>query len=208
MEDVLTTYALPYDPGCPVICMDEASKQLIGEVNEPLAMEPGKPRCEDYEYERKGVFNQFVFCEPLAGRRHVRITDRRTKQDWALAIRELLQVHYPQARKVRLVLDNLNTHTAASLYDTFAPAEARGLLDRLEFHYTPKHASWLNMAEIEIGILRRQCFGRRIDDIEYARTETAAWELARNEAAAKIHWTFTVEVARRKMKKLYPSIED
>lgn len=208
MEDVLTTYALPDDPQYPVVCMGEASKQLMGEVHEPRAMEPGKPRCEDYEYEREGVFNQFVFCERLAGWRHVRITDRRTKRDWALAIRELLEVHYPHATKVRLVLDNLNTHTAGSLYETFVPAEARRLMDRLEFHDTPKHASWLNRAEIEIGILGRQCFDRRIDDIEFARTETAAWELARNEAGAKIHWAFTTEVARRKMKKLYPSIED
>jgi len=157
MEDVLATYQLPYDPAIPVICMDEASKQLIGEVATPLPTRPGQPKCVDYQYERLGVCSEFIFCEPLAGWRHVKVTDRRTKKDWAQCIRELVDVHYPHAPKIRLVLDNLNTHTGASLYEAFPPEEARRILERLEFHYTPKHASWLNMAEIEIGIMNRQC---------------------------------------------------
>ena len=145
MEDVLATYQLPYDPAIPVICMDEASKQLIGEVATPLPTRPGQPKCVDYQYERLGVCSEFIFCEPLAGWRHVKVTDRRTKKDWAQCIRELVDVHYPHAPKIRLVLDNLNTHTGASLYEAFPPEEARRILERLEFHYTPKHASWLNM---------------------------------------------------------------
>ena len=204
MEDVLQTYQLPYNPRIPVVCMDEASKQLIGEVQEPLSVQPGKPKCEDYEYERKGVCNEFVCCEPLRGWRHVKVTDRRTKRDWAECIRELLEVHFPKAQRIRLVLDNLNTHTGASLYEAFSPQRARQLLDRLEFHHTPKHASWLNMAEIEIGIMNRQCLNRRIDDGELLRREIAAWEDRRNQAAANIHWTFTIAVARNKLKKIYP----
>jgi DDE superfamily endonuclease len=207
MEDVLSTYALAYDPTVPVICMDEASKQLIGEVATPLPMRPGQPQCVDYEYERLGVCSEFIFCEPLAGWRHVTVTERRTKKDWAACIRELVDVHYPHARKIRLVMDNLNTHTGASVYEAFAPQEARRILEKLEFHYTPKHASWLNMAEIEIGIMNRQCLDRRIDTIAEMRHETAAWEKTRNRKKAKIHWTFTIAAARRKLKKLYPSIE-
>jgi hypothetical protein len=204
MEDVLQTYQLPYNRRIPVVCMDEASKQLIGEVEKPLRVKPGKPKCEDYEYERKGVCNEFVCCEPLRGWRHVKVTDRRTKRDWAECIQELLEVHYPKASLIRLVLDNLNTHTGASLYEAFSPQRARQMLDRLEFHHTPKHASWLNMAEIEIGIMNRQCLNRRIDDGDVLRREIAAWEAKRNEAEAKIHWTFTIAVARQKLKKLYP----
>ena len=204
MEDVLQTYQLPYNRRIPVVCMDEASKQLIGEVQEPLPLGPGKPKCEDYEYERKGVCNEFVCCEPLRGWRHVKVTDRRTKRDWAECIRELLEVHYPKVPLIRLVLDNLNTHTGASLYEAFSPRHARALLDRLEIHHTPKHASWLNMAEIEIGIMNRQCLNRRIDDSAVLRPEIAAWEAKRNEARTKIHWTFTIAVARQKLKKLYP----
>lgn len=204
MEDVLQTYQLPYNRRIPVVCMDEASKQLIGEVEEPLSVQPGQPKCEDYEYERKGVCNEFVCCEPLRGWRHVKVTERRTKRDWAECIRELLEVHYPKAPLIRLVLDNLNTHTGASLYETFSPRRARQMLDRLEFHHTPKHASWLNMAEIEIGIMNRQCLNRRIDDADVLRREIAAWQAKRNTAAAKIHWTFTIAVARQKLKKLYP----
>jgi hypothetical protein len=207
MEDVLATYALPHDPAMPVVCMDEASKQLIGEVATPLATRPGQPKCVDYEYERLGVCSEFIFCEPLAGWRHVIVTDRRTKKDWAECIRELVDVHYPQAERIRLVLDNLNTHTGASLYEAFAPAEARRILDKLELHYTPKHASWLNMAEIEIGIMNRQCLDRRIDNIVEIRKEIAAWEKARNRKHAQIHWTFTIAAARRKLHKLYPSAE-
>jgi hypothetical protein len=208
MEDVLSVYELPYDPAFPQVCMDEASKQLIGEVAPPTAADVGQHRREDYEYVRRGTSNQFMFCEPLRGWRHVEVTDRRTMQDWARAIRRLVDVYYPDAQKIRLVLDNLNTHTGASLYATFEPAEAKRILDRLEIHYTPKHASWLNMAEIEIGIMNRQCLNRRIDDIAVMTSEIAAWESQRNQSEAKIHWTFTVEAARRKMKKTYPSIQD
>ena len=208
MEAVLATYALPYDPEMPVVCMDEASKQLIGEVATPLPTRRGQPKCVDYEYERLGVCSEFVFCEPLAGWRHVKVTERRTKKDWAECIRELVDVHYPQARKIRLVLDNLNTHTGSSLYEAFAPGEARRLLEKLELHYTPKHASWLNMAEIEISVMNRQCLDRRIDNIAEMRREIAAWEKARNRKEAKIHWTFTIAVARRKLKKQYPSVGD
>lgn len=208
MEDVLSVYELPYDPQVPVVCMDEASKQLIGEITPPTAADVGKPRREDYEYVRRGTSNQFMFCEPLRGWRHVEVTAHRTMQDWAKAIQQLVDVHYPSAPKIRLVLDNLNTHTGASLYATFPPAEAKRIFNRLEIHYTPKHASWLNMAEIEIGIMNRQCLNRRLDALEVTTQEIAAWEMQRNRAEAKIHWTFTVETARRKMKKTYPSIQD
>lgn len=208
MEDVLSIYELPYDPRFPVVCMDEASKQLIGEVTAPTALDVGKPRREDYEYVRHGTSNQFVFVEPLRGWRHVIVTEQRTMQDWALAIQHLVDVLFPLAEKIRLVLDNLNTHTGASLYATFSPAEAKRILDRLDLHYTPKHASWLNMAEIEIGVMNRQCLDRRIDNREVMRQEIAAWELQRNQAESKIHWTFTIETARRKMRKTYPSIGD
>ena len=208
MEDVLATYALPYDPTVPVICMDEASKQLIGEVTTPLPTRPGQPQCVDYEYERRGVCSEFILCEPSTGWRHVQVTERRTKKDWAQCIRELVDVHYPHARKIHLVLDNLNTHTGASLYEALAPDEARCILEKLEFHYTPKHASWLNMAEIEISVMNRQCLDRRIDNIVEIGQEIAAWEKTRNQRKAKIHWTFTIAAARRKLKKLYPSIQE
>lgn len=205
MEDVLRVYQLPYDERYPVVCMDEASKQLIGESRVPLPVRPGQPKCADYEYVRNGVCNQFVCCEPLRGWRSVTVTARRTKLDWAACVRELLEVHYPRARQVRLVLDNLNTHTGASLYERYPPEVARRLLDRLEFHYTPKHASWLNMAEIEISVLNRQCLRRRIADESEFRREVAAWEDRRNAAAVKIHWSFTIAVARSKLKRLYPT---
>lgn len=207
MEDVLHEYAKPFDPLDPLICMDEASRQLIGQVAVPLPTRPGQPRLEDYEYVRKGTCNLFMFCQPLAGWRRVQVTERRTKRDWALAIRDLVDVDFPQARRIRLVMDNLNTHTGAALYETFSPSEARRLLEVLEFHYTPKHASWLNMAEIEIGILSRQCLNRRIDDRDTLIREVAAWEADRNRRHAKIHWTFTIEIARHRMIKLYPPIE-
>jgi hypothetical protein len=208
MEDVLQTYHRPYDPRFPVVCMDEASKQLIAEIAVPLPTTSGHAKRVDYEYARKGVCNQFVLCEPLRGWRHVKVTQRRTKRDWAWCIRELLEVYYPEAVTLRLVLDNLNTHTGAALYDTFAPGKARRLLERLEFHYTPKHASWLNMAEIEIGVLSRQCLNRRIDNAQTMAEEIAAWETKRNADGVKLHWTFTISVARAKLRKLYPSIED
>lgn len=204
MEDVLRIYQLSYSHRYPVVCMDEASKQLIGEVFEPLPLRPGQRQCVDYEYERKGVCNLFVCCEPLRGWRHVRITDRRTRCDWAECIQELLDVYYPQAAVIRLVLDNLNTHTGASLYERFPPAQARRLLNRLEFHHTPKHASWLNMAEIEIGIMSQQCLDRRIGSVDLMKSEVAAWENRRNDQKRKIHWSFTIAVARKKLERLYP----
>jgi len=208
MEDVLSIYELPYDKRFPVVCMDEASKQLIGEVASPTLPDIGKPYRQDYEYTRHGTCNQLMFCEPLRGWRHVEVSTRRTMVDWANAIRQLVDVHFPKAEKIRLVLDNLNTHTGASLYKTFAPSEAKRILDRIDFHYTPKHASWLNMAEIEIGVMNRQCLNRRINDQAVIQSEVAAWQLQRNQSEAKIHWTFTVDAARNKMKKYYPSIQE
>ena len=208
MEDILHVYQRPYDPQVPVICMDEASKQLISEVAIPLPTKPRQVKRGDYEYARQGVCNLFILCEPLRGWRHVNLTQRRTKRDWALCIRELLEVHYPQVSRLCLVVDNLNTHTGSSLYEAFPPAEARRLLDRLEFPYPPKHASWLNMAEIEIGVLNRQCLNRRIDNEPVMEQEVAAWEARRNEDGINLHWTFTIAVARAKLHKLYPSIED
>jgi hypothetical protein len=208
MEDVLQVYQLPYDPAYPVVCLDEASKQLIGEVVAPQPAAPGKPARVDYEYEREGTCNLFMMCEPLRGWRHVKVTERRTRKDWAACIKELVDVHYPQATKIRLVGDNLNTHAGASLYEAFRPEEARRLLEKLEFHYTPKHGSWLDMAETELSILNRQCLNRRIDNAAEIQREVAAWEAKRNEEKRRIHWTFTIAVARVKLKHLYPSIED
>jgi hypothetical protein len=188
--------------------MDEARQQLIAEVAVPLPTKPGQMKRVDDAYERKGVCNQCVLCEPLRGWRHVKVTQRRTNRDWAWCLRELLEVYYPAALQIHLVLDNLNTHTGASLPETFAPEVARRLLDRLEFHYPPKHASWLNMAEIEIGVLTRQCLSRRIDSEQTMCQEIAAWEAKRNGNDVKLHWTFTIAVARAKLRKLYPSIED
>jgi hypothetical protein len=205
MEDVIQTYQLPYDPKVPVVCLDEASQQLFGEVRPPVRSGRGRPRRVDYEYERKGVCNQFVMGEPLRGWRAVRVTHRRTRRDYAEAVRELVDVHYPRATRIRLVQDNLNTHDGASLYEAFAPDEARRLLDRIEFHYTPKHGSWLNMAETEIGTLKSQCLDRRLESQERLADEVAAWVATRNAQRAKIHWTFTL--ARQKLRKLYPSIE-
>jgi hypothetical protein len=207
MEDVLQVYQLPYDPAYPVVCLDEASKQLIGEVTIPMPAASGRPARIDYEYERKGTCNLFMMCEPLGGWRHVKVTERRTRLDWAECIKELVDVNYPEATKIRLVMDNLNTHSGASLYEAFPPGEARRLLDRLEVHQTPKHGSWLDMAETEISILSRQCLDRRIDDADEIRREVGAWEVERNEKGCKIHWTFTLAAARLKLKKIYPSIE-
>jgi len=206
MEDVLNLYAQPFDPEYPIVCMDEASRQLIGQVITPLPVQPGQPRLQDYEYTRNGVCNLLFFCQPQIGWRRVIVTERRTKQDWAHAIRTLVDVEFPGARRIRLVLDNLNTHVGGALYDTFPPAEVRRLMGKLELHYTPKHASWLNMAEIEIGILSKQCLNRRIDDRDFLISEVAAWQAERNEQKAKIHWTFTIESARHKLWRLYPVI--
>jgi DDE superfamily endonuclease len=208
MEDVLQTYLLPYDPLYPVVCFDEACKQLFGEVRPPRPPRRGAPARADYEYERKGVCHQLLMCEPLRGWRHVRVSPRRTRKDYALCVRELVDGYYPRAARVRLVQDNLNTHDGASLYEAFAPAEARRLLDRIEFHYTPRHGSWLNMAEAEIGIMNGQCLDRRMGSQEEIAREVAAWEGKRNAQEARIHWTFTLAVARQKLRKLYPSNED
>jgi hypothetical protein len=208
MEDVIQTYLLLYDPRYPVVCFDEACKQLFGEVRPSRLPRPGHPAQVDYEYERKGVCHQFMMCEPLRGWRHVRVTERRTRKDYAACVRELVEVYYPQATKIRLVQDNLNTHDGASLYEAFAPAEARRLLDKIEFHYTPKHGSWLNMAETEIRIMNGQCLDRRLDSQSKIVAEVAPWENKRNAQKAKIHWTFTLAAARRKLRKLYPSNED
>lgn len=208
MEDVIQTYLLPYAPACPVVCFDEACKQLFGQVRPPHPPRPGRPACVDYEYERKGVCHQLVMCEPLRGWRHVKVSERRTRRDYADCVRELVEVHYPRARRIRLVQDNLNTHDGASLYEAFAPEEARRMLDKIEFHYTPKHGSWLNMAETEINLMLRQCLDRRLDTPASIAGEVAVWETQRNARRAKIHWTFTLASARRKLRKAYPSIED
>ncbi len=208
MEDVIQTYLLPYDPKYPVVCFDEACKQLFGEVRPARRPRQGHPAQVDYEYERKGVCHQLLMCEPLRGWRHVRVSERRTRKDYALCLQELVDGHYPQAKKIRLVQDNLNTHDGASLYETFPPAEARRLLDKIEFHYTPKHGSWVNMAETEIRIMNGQCLNRRLESQSLIAREVAAWEEKRNAHQARIHWTFTLAAARRKLRKLYPSIED
>ena len=207
MEDVLEVYQRPHDPRRPQVCLDEASKQLVAEARVPVPAAPGRPARADYEYERKGTANLFMVCEPLAGKRHVRVTERRTAVDFAETVRLLVDEWYPEAEKVVLVMDNLNTHKAASLYEAFAPAEARRLLDKLEIHHTPKHGSWLNMAEIELSVLARQCLDRRIpSEAELARL-TAAWERRRNKEAPTVNWRFTTADARIKLKRLYPSIE-
>ena len=208
MEDVIQTYQLPYDPRYPVVCFDEACKQLFGEVRPVQLPRPGAAARVDYEYERQGVCHQLVMCEPLRGWRHVRVSERRTRRDYAECVRELVEVHYPGAVKIRVVQDNLNTHDGASLYEAFAPEKARWLLDKIEFHYTPKHGSWLNMAETEINIMNRQCLDRRLESQARIAREVAAWEDKRNARKARIHWTFTLAVARQKLRKLYPSIED
>ena len=207
MEDVLEVYTRPYDPKRPQVCMDETSKQLLAEVHNPLPMKPGRPRRYDYEYDREGVVNLFMFSEPLAGKRQVKVTDRRTKKDWAVAMRELSDVHYPEAEKIVIVMDNLNTHSPASFYEAFAPEEARRLTNRFEFHYTPKHGSWLDMAEIELSVLGRQCLDRRIPDKATLITEVSAWVEQRNAQIVKVQWRFTTADARIKLISLYPKIE-
>jgi DDE superfamily endonuclease len=208
MEDVLEVYRRPYDPLRPVVCMDETSKQLIAETRSPQEAEPGRERRVDYEYQRKGVADLFLFFEPLRGWRRIWITPQRRKVEWAWCVKQLLDEHYPQAERLVLVCDNLNTHTGGALYEAFPAAEARRLWERLEVHYTPKHGSWLNMAETEIGIMAGQCLDRRLDSRELIATEVAAWERKRNARKARIHWTFTLVTARQKLRKLYPSNED
>ena len=207
MEDVLDVYQRPYDPKRPQVCLDEASKQLIGETRTPEPAAPGRPAREDYEYVRNGTASLFMIFEPLAGKRHVKVTDRRTRKDFAQVVKELVDELYPSAEKIVLVMDNLNTHGLPSLYEAFEPAEAKRIADKLEIHYTPKHGSWLDMAEIELGILSRQCLDRRIEDIEKLTSEVAAWERQRNRSSVKVDWRFTTADARVKLKRLYPSIQ-
>jgi hypothetical protein len=207
MEDVLDVYQRPYDPLRPVVCLDETSRQVLADTRAPLPVAPGRPARHDPEYERQGVVNCFLVSEPLRGRRETRLSDRRTRIDWAHCIQELADVHYPDAERIVLVMDQLNTHSPASLYEAFPPAEAKRLADRLEIHYTPKHGSWLNMAEIELSILARQCLNRRLDDRAMMEREVAAWTTARNDAATTIDWQFTTDDARIKLKRLYPAID-
>ena len=201
-------YHQPYDPVRPTVGMDETSKQLVGETRARIPAQPGQIERYDYEYKRNGVSNLFMFFEPLRGWRHVKVTDRRTKVDWAHCMQELVDIHYPQAQTIRVVLDNLNTHTPAALYEVFEPAEARRILNRLEFHYTPKHGSWLNVAEIEFSVLSRQCLNRRIPDKAGLATEVADWQTDRNGAGTKVDWRFTTSDARIKLKRLYPLIRN
>ena len=203
---MLDVYTRPYDPKRPVVCMDELSRQLIGETRIPLPVEPGQVERYDYEYVRHGVANLFLFFEPLVGWRWVRISERRRKREWAESIRELVDQRYPEAERIVLVLDNLNTHTPAALYECFEPAEAKRIADRLEIHYTPKHGSWLNMAEIELSVLERQLQGR-IEEIEMLESAVRAWEAERNAQGASVNWQFTTEDARIKLQRLYPSID-
>ena len=208
MEDVLDVYCRPYDPLYPVVCMDESSKQLLKEVHEPLPMESGKPQRVDDHYERNGTANVFLACEPLRGWREVKVTERRTKVDWAHFVRELVDEHYPEALKVVLVLDNLNTHRPASLYEAFEPAEAKRIWDRLELHLTPLHGSWLNIAECEFSVLSRQCTNHRVPDYQALQLQTEAWQQERNHCAAPVKWQFTTADARIKLEHLYPQIHN
>jgi hypothetical protein len=208
MEDVLDIYTRSYDPQYPQVCMDELSKQLVGDVRPPLAMAPGQPERVDYEYQRGGVVNLFLGCEPLAGKRWLMVSDRRTKVDWAYWVKDLVDMRYPEAKRIILVADNLNTHTPAALYEVFAPEEAKRLVDRLEIHYTPEHGSWLNIAEIELSVLSRQCLQRRIPDVAMLRSEVTAWEERRNTSGGRVDWRFTTADARIKLKRLYPSMQE
>lgn len=206
MEDVIAVYELPYDPDYPVVCMDETCKQLIGEVREAIACAPGRPERVDHEYVRNGVAEIFLEVEPLTGKRHVVATEHRTRKDWAWWIKGMIDERYPDAIQVRLVMDNLNTHCLASLYETFEPQEARRLAERIETHHTPKHGSWLNIAEIELSALNGQCLNRRIPDLETMQSYIAAWENDRNNRQAKINWHFSAPDARIKLKRVYPKL--
>ena len=206
MEDVLEVYKQPYDPLYPQVCFDECSKQLVSETRQPLPLEPGQPVRYDYEYEREGVANLFLFSEPLTGWRQVVVTERRTAIDYAQQMKYLVDEVYPSVIQIRVVQDQLNTHRPASLYKAFAPAEAKRILEKLEFHYTPTHGSWLNMAEIELSVLARQCLNQRLPDLAQLQREVTAWQKRRNRLARKIDWRFTTDDARIKLKRLYPSI--
>lgn len=204
MEDILEVYALPYDEDIPLVCMDEQPCQLLDEKLAPLPMRPGSFKKEDYEYVRKGTCSIFVFTEPLKGWRHVHASERRTRVDWALHVEELLDVYYPHVSRIRLVMDNLNTHSIASLYEAFPPEKALRLAKRLEIHYTPKHGSWLNIAEIELNVMTLQCLGRRIPTIEMLNRELSAWEHLRNSSVKSVVWQFSTQMARDRLKSLYP----
>ena len=207
MEEVLDLYAEPEDPRYPQVCFDESPVQLTSETRHPLPARPGHPACYDSEYKREGTANLFLFVQPLRGWRHVNVTHRRTKQDFAQQMRLLVDDYFPTAERIRLVLDNLNTHTPAALYGVLPPHEARRITRKLELHYTPKHGSWLNMAECELAVLAGQCLDRRMATIDTLREEIAAWEGPRNQLQTKIHWQFSTEVARTKLKRLYPVVE-
>lgn len=206
MEKVLDVYRRPYDEEHPLVCMDETPRQLIGQVRQPEPARPGHPEREDYEYQRLGVCNVFMACEPLAGRRMTKVTERKTKVDWAHFLDDIA-AQYPAAKRITLVMDNLNTHSPASLYEAFPPERAKALWDRFEFVYTPKHGSWLNMTEIELNVMIGQCLSRRIDSIEKVRSEVAAWQSQRDQLNAKIDWQFTTKDARIKLKRLYPTFD-
>ena len=206
MEMVLDVYKTPYNVNIPVVCMDESPKQLIRETRVPIARKPGIDAKHDYEYERCGVANIFIANEPLSGKRYVKVTERKTKKDWAYFAKDIADEYYPDAKKILLLMANYATHKAAALYETFAPEEAKRIWDRFEFIYTPKHGSWLNMAEIELHVLMAQCLNRRIDNIETMKKETKAWQENRNNKEAQIYWQFTNDKARVKLKKLYPTI--
>ena len=206
MENVLEVYRRPYDAARPLVCMDETPRQLIGQTRVPVPAKPGQLAREDYEYERLGVCNVFMACEPLAGRRMTQVTESKTKLDWAHFIDDIAK-HYPEAERITLVMDNLNTHTAGSLYEAFAPDKAKALWDRFEFVYTPKHGSWLNMAEIELNVLIGQCLDRRIGSIDTLRSEVAAWQVHRDQLKAKLNWQFTCSKARVKLSRLYPILQ-
>jgi hypothetical protein len=208
MEDILEVYTRPYDRARPLVCLDEMPEQLLGEVRSPLPMRPGQPERVDYEYERCGTANLFMVCEPLAGRRWVTVTERRTAIDWAHQIKALVDGRYPDVERIVLVLDNLNTHSPGSLYDAFPPAEAKRVADKLEIHYTPKHGSWLNIAEIELSVLSRQCLDRRLPDRATLQTEVTAWQDRRNAAGGTVDWRFTTADARITLKRLYPTIHE
>ncbi len=204
MEDVLDVYKRPFDINKPVICMDETNKQQIKESRKSISASPGHPEYYDTEYERNGTSNIFIAFEPLSGKRYLSVTDRRTKIDWARFIKETVDNHYFEAEGVILIMDNLNTHKCSSLYEAFEPKEAKRIMDKLEIHYTPKHGSWLNMAELELSHLNRQCLNRRIPDQEVLKDEIALWENSRNNKHCKANWQFSCEDARIKLKKLYP----
>jgi len=207
MEDVLEVYKLPYDPNRAVICMDEMPKQLLADKREPLPAQAGTPARQDYEYKRNGVADLFMFFEPLAGKRFMEVTEKQRKTEWATVMKQVSDGLYPQAEKILVVLDNLNTHTPSAFYETFEPEEARRLVERFEFHFTPKHGSWLNMAEIELSALARQCLDRRIPDTQTLTQEVQAWQKQRNDEVVKVLWQFTTYDARIKLKYLYPKIQ-